>query len=205
MLDGKRISQPRIMALSAAALTVLMIMTGCKAKDTQRTDTTAMGTADTTAMTGMAASVPLTDANIASLVDEVNVADSTLAAAAIPNLTSADVKAFANMMMGEHHALHVQGMQVESAQSITPAAPAADPFQSAVAAEQSALTAATKGAAYDSTYLANEIGIHQAVLAWAGQNAPQNSAYQDYMKTVGTTVQKHLDKATALQQAMGPK
>jgi predicted outer membrane protein len=192
-----------------AGLTMIaacVVLSACKAKDTSATDTTAaMGapakTADTTAAAG-AATTTTSDANIAALVDEANTGDSTLAAAALPKLTSTGAKGFAKLMMGEHHALHEQGLQVEKAQNITPQLPATDPFKPAVDAEQSALSSMSKGKAYDSTYIANEVGIHQAVLDWAGKNTPQNPAYQQYIKTAGPVIQKHLDHALALQKKM---
>src|SRR4029077_14640254 len=88
---------------------------------------------------------PLSDANIAALVDEVNAADSMLAAAALPKLTSPGARNFAKLMIGEHHGLHVKGIQLEKAQNITPALPATDPFKPAVGAEQSALASLAKG------------------------------------------------------------
>jgi len=177
------------MLFRAASLTVLasvVAIAGCKGKDGGAApDTTivaAMPKADSTAASVAA---PLSDANIAGLVDEVNVADSTLAAAALPKLSNADAKSFARLMMGEHHGLHVKGLQVEKAQNLAPQVPATDPFKAAVEAEQSALSSMTKGKAYDSTYIAHEVGIHQAVLEWAQKNTPQNPALQGYLKGAG--------------------
>lgn len=166
-------------------------------------DTSATGgMANTGATTGAAAGGQLSDANIAALVDEANMGDSTLAASALPKLTSTGAKNFAKLMMGEHHAIHVQGLQVEKAQNITPVLPTPDPFVPAVEAEKTALSSMPKGAAYDSTYIAHEVGIHQAVIDWAGKNTPQNAAYQQYLKTAGPVYQKHLDHALALQKTM---
>lgn len=192
----------------ATTLTVLaasITLAGCKGKDTgATTDTTAassMATHDTTTTTANTGAVaaPLTDANIMALHDEVNAGDSTLAAAALPKLTNKGVRDFAKMMMGEHHGLHVKGISVEKAQKITPEAPATDPFKAAVGAEQSALGSMSKGAGYDSTYIANEVGIHQAVLDWAKKNMPQNAAAQDFVKGAAPVIQRHLDKALDLQ------
>lgn len=105
-------------------------------------------------------------------------------------------------MEGEHHALHVEGLGVEKKQNITPQLPTPDPFKPAVEAEQTALGSMAKGASYDSTYIAHEIGIHQAVIDWAGKHTPQNAAYQQYMKTAGPVLVKHLNEAQALQKKM---
>jgi putative membrane protein len=186
-------------------LAACVTLSGCKAKENGATmDSTAstMGTTTgamaTSADTTAGATAPLSDANIAALVDEANVGDSTLAAAALPNLTSSDAKNFAKLMMGEHHALHVQGLQAEKAQNLTPQMPTPDPFMPAVKAEQDALASMSKGTAYDSTYIANEVAIHSAVLDWAGKQAPQNAGYQQYLKTAGPVYQKHLDRARAI-------
>lgn len=188
----------------SAALALGVVLTGCKAKE-PAADTTAaaMGNtmADTTSGAGnMASTATLTDGNIAALLDEANAGDSTLAAAALPNLTSTDAKNFAKLMMGEHHALRVEGAKVAKEQNITLQLPTPDPFMPAVQAEQSALSSMTKGAAYDSTYIANEVGIHQAVIDWAGKNTPQNAALQAYMKNAGPTLVKHLNMAQDIQK-----
>jgi len=200
-----------------ATLATCVVLGGCKAKDNSATDTTAaMGStamsstatmSDTSAAGAAAATAPtvMSDANIAALVDEANAGDSTLAAAALPKLTSTGAKDFAKLMMGEHHALHAEGLKVEKAQNITPVLPSPDPFKPAVEAEQTALASMTKGAAYDSTYISHEVEIHQAVIDWAGKNTPQNAAYQSYMKTAGPVLQKHLDAALKLQKKMATK
>lgn len=212
------LSRYRHTCIGLTTLAACVTLSACKPKDTAATTdttsamsattntTTNTATGDTSAMgaanTGAAAGGQLSDANIAALVDEVNMGDSALAAAALPKLTSTGAKNFAKLMMGEHHAIHVQGLQVEKAQNITPVLPTPDPFKPAVEAEQTALSSMPKGAAYDSTYIAHEAGIHQAVIDWAGKNTPQNAAYQQYLKTAGPVYQKHLDHALALQKTM---
>lgn len=200
----------RFVSLSAAAALGVTV-TACKAKEPAVNDTTATtavapATTDTASQPAAAApAAPLTDGNIAALLDEANMADSSLGAAALPKLTSTGAKDFARLMMGEHHALRVQGDKIAKTQKITLDLPTPDPFKPAVEAETTALSSMTKGPAYDSTYIANEIGIHQAVIDWAGKNAPQNAALQNYVKVAGPTLQKHLDKAKALMAKMEHK
>lgn len=188
----------RFLALTALAASVTL--GGCKAKGSRASaDTTSAMTAmshDSSAMGGTAGgavAASLSDANIVALVDEVNVGDSTLAAAALPKLTNSGARNFARLMMGEHHGLHAKGLQIEKDHKLTPALPATDPFIDAVKAEQSALSPMSKGAAFDSTYIAHEIGIHQAVIDWQGKNVPQNAALQDYMKNAKAVYQRHLN------------
>lgn len=184
----------------------------CKGKEGASTaDTTSAAAPAAPADTSAAAAAPaapttttLSDANIVALLDEVNMADSTLGAAALPKATNGQVKQFAKLMMGEHHALRVQGQQVAKAQNITPQMPTTDPFTSAVQGEQSALGSAAKGHAFDSTYIANEVGIHQAVISWAGtaESQAQNQALKDLIKAAGPVLQKHLDRAQSIQKAL---
>jgi putative membrane protein len=192
--------------ITLMTLAASMTLAACKPKDNGATaDTTAakMAMPDTSTKSAANAVASLTDANIAALVDEVNAADSTLAAAALRKLTNPGARRFAKLMIGEHHGLHVKGIQVEKAQKITPELPATDPFKPAVAAEQSALGPIAKGAAYDSAYIANEVGIHQAVLEWQGKNTPQNAALQDYVKSAKAVYQKHLDNGLDVQTKLG--
>jgi predicted outer membrane protein len=192
--------------ITLMTLAASMTLAACKPKDNGATaDTTAakMAMPDTSTKSAANAVASLTDANIAALVDEVNAADSTLAAAALRKLTTPGARRFAKLMIGEHHGLHVKGIQVEKAQKITPELPATDPFKPAVGAEQSALAPMAKGKGYDSTYIANEVGIHQAVIEWQGKNAPQNAALQDYMKSSKTVYQRHLDDGLAAQSKLG--
>jgi predicted outer membrane protein len=192
--------------MTLAMLAAGCALAGCKGKDSAAAaESTAAMTRipDTTAVTAPPAPAPLSDANIAGLVDEVNVADSTLAAAALPKLTDKSARDFAKLMMGEHHGLHIKGLQIEKAQKLTPEVPADDPFKPAVGAEQSALAPLPKGKSYDSTYIAHELGIHQAVLEWSGKNTPQNSALQGYMKSAKDVIQRHIDHALAAQTKLG--
>ncbi len=151
-----------------------------------------------------AAAPHTSDANIAALVDGANAGDSALAAQALPKLTASVAKSFARLMIGEHHALHVQSLQVERQQGITPQPPTPDPFEPAVEGEMNALRSLSPGAAYDSTYIAHEIGIHRAVIDWAGQpqNQPTNAAYRELLTRAGPVLQKHLDQALAAQNKL---
>jgi predicted outer membrane protein len=201
----------RFAGLSLVAVT-WVALSGCKAKETGATaDTTSAAMspapADTSAASQSAATpatTALTDANIVALLDEANMADSALGASALPKATSASVKSFARLMMGEHHALRVMGQDLAKKQSITPQLPTDDPFTKAVQDEQAALDAAPKGHAFDSTYIDHEIGIHQAVMGWAGtaEAQAQNQALKDLIKAAGPILQKHLDRAQAAQKEL---
>jgi putative membrane protein len=163
---------------------------------TARTDTAAVG--------GTAAG-QLSDANIVALLDEANIADSASGAYALGKATNPDVKAFAKLMMGEHHALRAQGQQLAKRLNVTPQPPANDPLKPAAASEMAALRAAPKGAQFDRTYIAQEIGMHKAVLDLAekGHAAAQNEELKKLIEQAKPVIERHLDRAEEIQKKLG--
>jgi putative membrane protein len=147
----------------------------------------------------------LTDANIVALLDEANQADSASGAYALGKATNAEVKAFAKLMMGEHHALRLQGQQLAKKLNVTPQPPANDPLKPAVAAEMAALKAAPKGAQFDRTYIDQEVAIHKAVLDLAEQahGAAQNQELKALIEKARPVIERHLDHAEELQKKLG--
>ena len=147
----------------------------------------------------------LTDANIVALLDEANAADSASGAFALKKATNPDVKAFAKLMMGEHHALRAAGQQLAQRLNITPALPADDPLKPAAQAEMTALQGAPKGAGFDKTYIDQEIGIHKAVLDLAAKahDATQNPDLKKLIEQAKPVIEKHLNRAEAIQQKLG--
>jgi putative membrane protein len=147
----------------------------------------------------------LSDANIVFLLDEANMADSASGAYALGKATSADVKGFAKLMMGEHHALRAQGRQLAQRLNVTPAPVADDPLKPAVQAEMTALKAAPKGAQFDRTYIEQEIGIHKAVLDLAGKahDAAQNEELKKLIEQAKPVIEKHLARAEEIQKKLG--
>ncbi len=173
--------------------------TGMETRDTMmsaRTDTTDAAT------TGGG---QLSDANIVALLDEANMADSASGAYALGKATNPDVKAFAKLMMGEHHALRAQGLQLAKKLNVTPELPANDPLKPAAASEMAALRAAPKGPQFDRTYIEQEIGIHQAVLDLAGKahGAAQNEQLKKLIEQARPVIEKHLTRAQEIQKKLG--
>jgi putative membrane protein len=200
---------------SGAILTCLVgasAVAGCGGGD-RRADTSSAGmeTRDTmsagseTADAGATGAGQLSDANIVALLDEANMADSASGAYAFGKATDPDVKAFAKLMMGEHHALRVQGQQLAKRLNVTPGLPANDPLKPAVASEMAALRAAPKGAQFDRTYIEQEIGIHKAVLDLAGQahGAAQNEQLKKLIEQAKPVIEKHLARAEEIQKKLG--
>src|SRR5205085_3356661 len=83
------------------------------------TDTSAMAAPADTGK-AVATNAPYTDANIVALLDEANKADSSAGKFALGKAADPGVKAFAKLMMGEHHALRVQGEALAKKLKITP-------------------------------------------------------------------------------------
>ena len=209
------LTRPARLALISAAWLAALATGACKGR-TNTADTGQAGPAATTdtgasamaapADTASAAkAAPLTDANIVALLDEANKAASSAGAFALTKASNKDVKAFAKMMMGEHHALRVQGLALAKKLKITPEAPADDPVKTAGAAEMSALQSAGSGAAFDKAYIDQEVTIHKAVLdlAQKGHDETQNAELKALIEKAKPVIQKHLDRAEALQQQLG--
>jgi putative membrane protein len=196
-----------------AAWVGALAMAACKPKsntaDTGRvespapTDTAATGMAtDSTKPTNGST---LTDANIVALLDEANKGDSAAGAFAVGKTTNPDVKAFAKMMMSEHHALRVQGLALAKKLNVTPEAPADDPVKTSGESEMTALHSAKKGAMFDSTYINQEVTIHKAVLDLAAKahDETKTDELKKLIESAKPTIQKHLDRAEDLQKTVG--
>jgi putative membrane protein len=185
------------------------VFAGCG--DRRDDDTSARESPDTMsarpemADTGAPGAGQLSDANIVALLDEANMADSASGAYALGKATNPDVKAFAKLMMGEHHALRAQGQQLAKQLNVTPAPPANDPLKPAAASEMAALRAAPKGAQFDRTYIEQEIGMHKAVLDLAekGHDAAQNEQLKKLIEQAKPVIEKHLDRAEEIQKKLG--
>jgi putative membrane protein len=172
---------------------------------TANTDTSAPARSTAAGAPGAAAG-SLTDANIVALLDEANKADSAAGAMAVKKGTSTDVKAFAKLMMGEHHALRMQGEQLAKQAGITPSAPANDPVAPLAQQETSTLQSTAKGAQFDKAYIDQEVAVHRAVkdLLSQSESAAENDQLKALIKKAQPVIQKHLDRAEALQKKLSP-
>jgi len=170
-------------------------------------DTSADTAAGTTS--GAPAAAPqggLTDANIVALLDGANKADSAGGALAAKKATDAEVKAFARLMMSEHHALRAAGQALAKQLGVEPKAPERDPLAPYVANEMKTLQSTAKGAEFDRVYIDNEVSVHQAVLDLANQArvTTQTPQLKELIEKAIPVIRKHLDQATELQKKMTP-
>jgi putative membrane protein len=196
----------RYIAIVAASVS-LATLGSCKGR--QSSETASGGAQATRTDTAEApAAAPaggLTDPNIVALLDEANAADSAAGAYALTKATDPSVKAFAKLMMGEHHALRAAGQQLAQRLNLTPQPPAEDPLKPAAESEMTALKAAPKGPQFDRTYIEQEVGIHKAVLdvAEKGHDAAQNEELKKLIEQAKPVIQKHLDRAEEIQKKLG--
>ena len=196
------------------ALLTLVTVAACAKKEAARDSTRADSAAAASNMNPPAMTPPadttaaapaLTDANIVFILDQANVADSARGRLAESKGTSADVKSFGKLMVGEHHALREQGLVLAKKLSVTPQAPAADQSEMQAKQEMDSLTALVKGAAWDKAYIAYEVGYHQAVLdiATKAAAAAQSAELKALIQQAAPVIQKHLDRAKEIQAKQG--
>lgn len=192
-----------VAGLAASAALAGACGKGGDRSDTAKPDTAAAIGADTAAAAQAASE--MNDANIVYLLDHANMADSARGKVAESKATNPDVKQFGQMMMGEHHALRAQGQALATKLGITPAAPAGDSSEAKAKALMDSLQAAPKGAAWDRIYINMEVAGHQEVLDLANRarQATRNAELKDLIQQAEPIVQKHLDRAKAIQGKLG--
>ncbi len=198
----------------AAGLVAFGALAACsssnhKAGGEQSQAASADSSADSTATSAAPAAAPqggMTDANIVALLDAANKADSSGGALAAKKATDAEVKAFARLMMSEHHALRAAGQALAKQLGVEPKAPERDPLAPYVANEMKTLQSTAKGAEFDRVYIDNEVSVHQAVLDLANQArvTTQTPQLKELIEKAIPVIRKHLDQATALQKKLTP-
>jgi putative membrane protein len=148
----------------------------------------------------------MTDSNIVALLDEANKADSANSAIALKKATRPDVKAFAKLMMSEHHTLRAEGQQLAKQLGVEPKLPTHDPLAPYAVSETKALQSAPKGPEFDRTYIDNEVSVHQAVLDFANQArvTTQTAELRALIEKAIPVIRKHLDQAQAIQKEITP-
>lgn len=205
-----------------AVLVALIALGACKSKESAPATDTGMAAAmppaggaapgstsaagATPATTGAAtAGAALTDPNIVYILDQANAADSARGTLAESKGTSADVKQFGRLMVGEHHSLRQQGQALAKKLNVTPQTPAGDQSEAQAKQELDSLTAMPKGAAWDKAYMDYEVTYHQQVLQTATKalDAAQNQELKDLIKKAAPVLQHHLDRAQAIQKKLG--
>jgi putative membrane protein len=196
---------PRFLTVLAVAAFAIV---ACKSKnesygsvDTTKPATSTTDTSSHAAAPAPAPAVPaLTDANIVAILDFANESDSTFGALAVKKAKSADVKRFARLMEGEHHALRAQGQQLAKKLNVTPQPPANFDMPDKQKAAMSDLESKS-GADFDKAYIDHEVQYHILVLDTANQalTAAQAQELKDLIQKAAPVIQKHLDMAKQIQ------
>ncbi len=187
-----------------AVFAVATLAAGC-GKGEKAEDSTKTAVAAPAVTPPPAARTPLDDANVLARLDADNVADSSAGALAVAKGTSASVKDFGRMMMKDHHAMRVEGAALASTAGITPVMPPGDTDAAADAALADSMTALPRGAAWDKFFADHQVAGHTKVLQFAqdAANRTQNADLKAMIQKSAPTVEKHLEKAKAIQGALG--
>jgi putative membrane protein len=167
--------------------------------------TAGASTGATATPAGSTSAPALTDANIAWILDQANMSDSARGKLAETKGTSADVRSFGKLMMGEHHMLRAEGQALVKKLGVTPTAPAGDQSEAQAKTEMDSLDAMPKGAAWDKAYIGYEVGYHQAVINTATKalDVAQNDSLKALIKKAAPVLQHHLERAQEIQKKLG--
>jgi uncharacterized protein (TIGR02271 family) len=152
---------------------------------------------------GTTGSPALADADIANVIHEVNAGEIAAGRMAETKASNADVKSFAREMVRAHSALDSKGPKIVGTSAAVNTA-IRDSVVSANKAMSSQLESAS-GAAFDKAYVDGQVTGHQNALGFL-QQAQNQAQSADLKKTIDAAipdVQKHLDRARALQSKLG--
>jgi putative membrane protein len=200
-------------AMLPAGLILLLAAAACQGSSSnvardQSAAASAENPADTAAKTGAPAATPkgLSDSNIVAILDEANKADSAAGALALKKATRPEVKAFARLMMSEHHTLRVAGQQLAKELNVAPKPPEHNPLAGYVRNEAAELQKTPKGPGFDRTYIDHEVSVHQAVLDFANQArvTTQTPQLRALIEKAIPVIRGHLEKAESIQKQLAP-
>ncbi len=110
-----------------------------------------------------AAATTATDPQIAHIAYTAGQLDIEAAKQALDKSTNADVRAFAQQMVGDHTAVNDQALALVKKLKVTPEDNATSQSLTEAAAVNREKFAALKGAAFDKAYVDNEVAYHRTV------------------------------------------
>jgi putative membrane protein len=191
--------------MKGLAVTALVLV-ACSKKESYGTDTTAASStmsADTSAMASSSTtSGTWTDANIAALLDEANMADSAAGALAATKGTSSAVRDFGRRMTRDHHTLRAQGEALAKKLKITPTPPAGDNLVTDAQKNMDNLNSTAKGKDFDKAYIDSEVDVHKKVLdlATKAMDQAQSTELKNLIQKAAPVIKGHLDLAESIQK-----
>jgi putative membrane protein len=198
------IRRTSIAALCAAALLAACTKSEKNTDSARLADSAAMAAPAPAASTTPTAAPALTDANIAAILDNANMADSAAGNIAATKGTNAEVKTFGRDMMRDHHALRKMGQDLVKKLNVTPEMPAGDNSVATAKTWQDSLNSMPKGTAWDKAYIDHEVAYHQAVIATAhtAEGAAQNAELKSLITKAIPNLESHLKKAQDIQSKL---
>lgn len=146
----------------------------------------------------------LTDANIVYIVSMANKGEIERGKIAQTKGTSAGVKDYGKMIVGEHTALETEAQALATKLGVTPAMPAGDQSEAMAKTQMDTFNSTAKGAGWDKAYVDYELSYHQQLMETAKKAiaAAQNAELKALLEKAAPVVQKHIDHAQELQSKM---
>jgi len=186
-------------ALGMAAFSFVFFGCSKKAETGNTADSTALAMPPPPPPAATAA--PITDANILAALDEGDSAEIALGKLALVKSKNGEVKGFAKMMIADHGKMKKDKEALAKKLNITPQPPANDPEPAHLTGEMGALNDAPTPIAFDSTYIDDAVADHTHVLAAVKDFETKATApeLKNALTKAEPTVQKHLDRAKAIQ------
>jgi putative membrane protein len=196
----------------AVALCAVTMLGACK-KGNNATDTTmagagatdtsmAAGTGSSTSM--KAPATAMTDAQIFAMLAAANQGEIDAGKMASTKATNASVKSFARDMVTAHTKMLDDGNALAKKLNVTPDTTAADSINAMNQSTAATLTAAAKGAAFDSAYVNAQVAGHQYVLDMIkrAEGQAQSADLKSALTAAEPKVQQHLDRIKDIQSKL---
>lgn len=165
----------------------------------------AAGTTGAMAGTGVAGggTATLADPDIANIIHEVNAGEIAAGKIAQTKASNADVKSYAREMVSAHTALDKKGVKIAGETGASTAA-TRDSVVNANKALSDQLESAS-GADFDRAYVDGQVVGHQNTMTFLqqAQSQAQSADLKQMITSAIPDVQKHLDRARALQAKLG--
>ena len=199
----------RTISLCGLAIAILLVI-GCskKTETSDISDSSIASHADSTTVTPTTPPPPapatLSDANIIAMLSEADSSEITEAKLVLTKTKNADVKSFANMMVTDHSRMKKEKADLAIKLNITPQPPANDNEPASLTAQLSALNGTASPHKMDSIYMTNSVADHEKDANDLKDLEMKATApeLKDAIKKAEPVVQKHLDRAKAVQEKL---
>jgi putative membrane protein len=195
------------MRSTIACLAALTFAVACSKGSESQADSAGGGIGATT--TPAAAPLPapppstvMTDANIVAKLGGADSAEVKLAKLAQTKATNAGVKSFARLLVTDHTNHAKQLAALEQKAGITPLPLPSDNSKQESQEEFDRFQSMPKGATFDTAFVNHEVADHQKELSEVQSLQPQNAELKSLIDKTVPALQKHLDRAQALQKQL---